>query len=128
MEKKKILIIDDDPSINTIFEFILNQAGHKSISVNSGKEAIDLIKVSNEIILCFLDIDLKNESGLDVFNSISNLNNTIPTILMCGNTPSSLLKKAFKVGAYGIIYKPFDVEEILDIISDIISNLNTNKG
>ena len=124
---QKILIIDDDPSINTIFEFILKQAGYQTLSVNSGKEAIEIIKLSNDIILSFLDIELKNESGIDVFHSIHTINPSIPIILMCGNTPSSLLKKSLSIGAYGIIYKPFDIEEILKIISEIITSLE-NKG
>ena len=38
---------------------------------------------------------------------------------MTGFTVDDFLKEAFELGAYGVIYKPFDVEEVLSIISKI---------
>ena len=51
----------------------------------------------------------------------------ILVVMMTGYSVDELLKQAFSLGAYGVIYKPFDVEEVLSIIEKIFK-IPANKS
>jgi CheY-like chemotaxis protein len=119
--KKNILVVDDDQTIISMFEFILTQANYKPITVNSGVICLEKLKAGLSVDLIFLDLKMPVLSGLDTFREILKINSKIPVIMMTGDSIDSLLKEAFELGAYGIIYKPFDVEEVLMIIEKIFN-------
>ena len=119
MDKKKILIVDDDQSILSIFEFILQQAGYTIITTTSGTECVNIVRSNGDIDLIFLDLKMPEVSGLEVFRQIQKIRPNLLVVIMTGYTADELLKEAFEMGAYGIIYKPFDVEEVLSIIDKI---------
>ena len=118
---KKILVVDDDESVNTIFDFILQQAGYNTLSVRSGKECIDVVASEQEIDLVFLDLKMPDMSGIDVFKELVKHRPNIIVIIMTGYLINEALKEAFELGVYGVIYKPFDVEEVLNIIDKVFN-------
>ncbi|MFC1753337.1 response regulator [Thermoproteota archaeon] len=116
---KTILVVDDDPSINSIFEFILQQAGYKTITTTSGDECVKMLKSGVVVDLVFLDLKMPHMSGIETFREIQKLRPMLLVIMMTGYSVDELLKEAFELGAYGVIYKPFDVEEVLSVIEKI---------
>ena len=111
--------MDDDPSILSIFEFILQQAGYDTTAVDSGKACLDVIKSGKKMHLVFLDIKMPDMSGIETFKQIQGLVPNQLVVMMTGYTVDNLLKEAYDLGAYGVIYKPFDVEEVLSVIENI---------
>ncbi len=116
---KTILVVDDDQSIVSIFEFILQQAGYNTITASSGYECIDIIKSDRKIDLVFLDVKMPGLSGIDTFKEIQKLRPFLLVVMMTGYSVDELLKEAFELGAYGVIYKPFDIEEVISVIDKI---------
>ena len=116
---KTILVVDDDQSINSIFEFVLQQAGYYTITTTSGLECIDIIKSDQPVDLVFLDLKMPGISGIDTFKEIQKMRPMLLVIMMTGYSVDELLRDAFELGAYGVIYKPFDVEEVLSVIEKI---------
>lgn len=116
---KTILVIDDDPSISSIFEFILQQAGYDTVTAISGKEGLDVLHSGQKIDLVFLDLKMPQMSGIEIFREIQNFDPHLLVVIMTGFTPDDMLEDAYKLGAYGVIYKPFDVEEVLSVIDKI---------
>lgn len=116
---KTILVVDDDQSILSIFEFILQQAGYQTLTTTNGEECLAFIQRGTPIDLAFLDLKMPGLSGIDTFKEIHRLNPMLLVIMMTGYAVDDLLKEAFEWGAYGVIYKPFDVEEVLSLIDKI---------
>jgi two-component system nitrogen regulation response regulator GlnG len=116
---KTILVVDDDQSINSIFEFVLQQAGYYTITTTAGQDCIDIIKSDQPVDLVFLDLKMPGISGIDTFKEIQKLRPMLLVIMMTGYSVDELLRDAFELGAYGVIYKPFDVEEVLSVIEKI---------
>ena len=108
-------MVDDDQSINSIFEFILNQAGYTTITTNSGEECLEVLKTKKNKF-DFPRCENESASGIETFKKIKKLDPLQLVIMMTGYSVDELLKEAFELGAYGVIYKPFDVEEVLSII------------
>ncbi len=124
--KKTILVVDDDQAIGAIFDFILQQAGYKTLAATSGKTCLDIIRSEVSVDLVFLDLKMPDMSGLEVFKEIIKCRPELLVIMMTGYMVNDTLKQAFDLGAYGVIYKPFDVEEVLGIIDKIM--MTTKKG
>ena len=118
---KKILVVDDDQSILSIFEYILQEAGYVTETASDGYEAIEKIKTLNDIDLMFMDVKMPGLSGIDAFKEIQKINPRLLVVMMTGYSVDELLKEAFELGAYGVIYKPFDMEEVLSIIEKIFN-------
>ena len=116
---KTILVVDDDPSILSIFEFILKQAGHKTYVALSGDEAIKLVKSDIPFDLAFLDVKMPGMSGIETYRNFQQICPMLLVVMMTGYSVDELLKEAFELGAYGVIYKPFDIEEVLSVVDKI---------
>ena len=117
---KKILVVDDDPSIVSIFEFILTDANYEPITANSGEDALEIVRSQSDIDLVFLDVKMPGMSGIDTFREIQRINPMLLVVMMTGYSVDEMLKDAFELGAYGVIYKPFDVEEVISVVDKIL--------
>jgi len=117
---KSILIVDDDASITSIFEFILQQAGYTTLTASSGADCLALLETTTPDLI-FLDLKMPGMSGLEVFRHIQQQNPEQVVVIMTGYTADNVLKEALELGAFSVIYKPFDVEEVLSIIDKLFS-------
>lgn len=116
---KTILVVDDDQSIVSIFEFILQQAGYDTLTASSGMDCLAHIESDTVIDLVFLDVKMPGLSGIETFKRIQKTRPMLLVVMMTGYSVDELLKEAFELGAYGVIYKPFDIEEVLSVIEKI---------
>jgi DNA-binding NtrC family response regulator len=117
---KSILVIDNDQSILSIFEFILSQNGITPLAAKSGSKGLEAFLTNKDIQLVFLDFHLKDVSGIEALKSMTKKRPNIPIILIAGQDFENIQKVGYESGAYGIIYKPFDIEEILKITKKIL--------
>lgn len=116
---KTILIVDDDQSITAIFEFILQQVGYKTLTASTGEAGVNLVKAHPEIDLVFLDLKMPVMSGIESLKVIQQFRPELIVVMMTGYSVDDLLKEAFDLGVYSVIYKPFDVEEVMGIVDKV---------
>lgn len=118
---KKILIADDEPDILKIVKFRLMKQGYDVHFVVNGKEAIEqLEKINPDLVL--LDYSMPFVNGDEVCIHIKSNSNTqhIPVIIMTAST--KIMDDGFieRVKADGKILKPFEPEELLTKIKNLI--------
>jgi DNA-binding response OmpR family regulator len=112
----RILIVDDEKNIRTLFRDELEEAGYEVVTAGSGTEA--LARVSADAPdLVLLDIRMEDMTGLEVLEKIRRENQTLP-VIMC--TAVRGLEDDFTVwdahvSAY--ITKPVDLDELKEKIS-----------
>jgi DNA-binding NtrC family response regulator len=123
MIPKKILLVDKDPSIITILEFILAQSGYQVLTSNTSSVAIDILKKNRDINLIFLDYNMPKLSNTPLHQKIQTISPLAITIFMAGQQYEKLLQNAYEAGAYSILYKPFDIEEVLVQIKTIFKTV-----
>ena len=114
MNKKKVLVADDDPSIVDVMEILLVDNGYE-VLITQNPDKIDvLVKQMPDII--FLDIWMSGVSGNDVCQRIksNDLSKHIPVIMFSANRDTKEI--ALQCGANGFIAKPFEITEILNVI------------
>ena len=124
--KKSILVIDNDPSILTIFEYLISDRYVINTAL-SGSDALSFMEKNPNIDLLFLDIKMPNFSGLDVLQLIQKLDNPPYTIMMTGYSMDDMIKKSFELGASSILYKPFDATEVNSIIAQYEKECSAQK-
>jgi DNA-binding response OmpR family regulator len=117
---KNILIVENETSVLNIMEFILSQSNYNVIKARTGKEALHLIFKYRTLDLCYLKTSLPDISGFSILNQCSKKILTLPIILITDKSIEECQKKGYTFGAYGILYKPFDIEEILMITNQIL--------
>lgn len=122
-EKKKamrILVVDDEPVTREIFGEILSEEGYSVVKARDGEEAIEKMQ-KEHFHIAFLDIRLPDINGVEVYRMMKKLAPKTVAIMMTAYSVENLIKEALELGAYTCIHKPFDINEILDLIKKISS-------
>ncbi len=116
-QKAKILIVDDNLSLCKTMSLVLKRKGYDVSIANDGFEAIDRVK--NEFFdIIFMDIKMPVLNGVETYKKIREINDKIIIIMMTAYAVEDLIQDALKEGAYGVIYKPLNFENILSLIEN----------
>ncbi|MCR4416510.1 MAG: sigma-54 dependent transcriptional regulator [Ignavibacteria bacterium] len=128
MERGKILICDDDQVLAQILSDELRAENFNIVITNSGKDAIEELKINYYDVL-LLDLNLPDIKGSEVLKfSTANFPFT-QVIMLTGTSDISDAVECMKLGAYDFITKPYDFNELLQVIFKAIEkkNLITNN-
>ncbi len=119
--KKKILFIDDDPTILLISEIMLEDLGYDVITADGGVSGIELLK-TNVIDLVLLDLMIPDIYGLDVLKYIKEKEEfkNIPVIIQTGIKDNDEINTAYKLGAAYVLLKPYNQKDLKDIIEVLV--------
>ncbi len=116
MESKgNILIVDDNISQCKTMSFILGRMGCGVTTANNGPEAIKIVK-ENPFDLIFMDIKMPVMNGVETYKKIKEIRPGVKVMMMTAYAVEDLVQEALREGAYGIIYKPVDIEKVVEII------------
>ena len=109
---KKILVIDDETSIQKTVEGILIDEGYKAMTASSGEEGLELIRAERPDIV-LLDIWMPEMDGLEALTRIKNQWPDLTVIMMSGHGTIETAVRATKLGAFDFIEKPLSLERLL---------------
>ena len=117
MNKKKILIIDDEVDIANNIKAILSDENYNTSIAHNSKDALQQLS-DNNYSLIILDVWLTN-SDLDGIEILKKLRETslTPVIIISGHGNIEMAVKAIKEGANEFIEKPFTTERLLLSVS-----------
>jgi two-component system, response regulator PdtaR len=106
VSQKKILIVEDDKMLCTIFEMFIKQLGYEIIGISyTGTEAINLCTLQRPDIV-LMDIHLDGEiNGIDAAKNIHH-NFDIPVVYVTSDIEEETIKKAIYKNTYGFLMKP----------------------
>ena len=110
-ENKKILVVDDEPSICDILEKFLKKKGYDVFRANDGKKAMALVE-SSPIDLIVSDIKMPGMSGVELLQKLRENGKGMPVLITTGFPTLDSAIEALKLGAYDYLTKPFHLEEI----------------
>ena len=118
-QKKIILIIEDDigqqDALNSLFK-----DEYTVLLAETGNTGIEIIK-KQQVDLVILDIILPDISGVEVLKIIKESSPDIDVIMVTADTVIKTAIDCIKLGAYDYITKPYDIDELLSIVSKIFS-------
>jgi two-component system nitrogen regulation response regulator NtrX len=122
----KILLVDDDISICQIVRRILEDKNYKVTEVHSGKEALSLFS-DDEIDLVLLDLQLPDQSGIEVATAMIAHNPLIPIVLISAYGTISKAVEATKLGVFDFLEKPLERDRILVTVRNALAQGQLKK-
>src|SRR5512147_664959 len=112
---KSILVVDDDAALCKLVARILEQQGHAVVACHSGIEAIELLRQRLYDVL-LLDLGLPDMDGLSLLTVWHGRNGTKVIVITADDTAETLMT-AIRSGAYLYIRKPFESEQLRDLVA-----------
>jgi two-component system cell cycle sensor histidine kinase/response regulator CckA len=126
VEKRTILLVDDEEVIRQVGKRMLNKGGYEVIAVESGEEAIEIFRTHQEKIqLVLLDLVLPTMTGRETAKKLREIDKDIIIVFTSGyglqDRPDLI-----KSGEEFFIQKPFQTEVLIKTLEDIIESKPEN--
>lgn len=116
-----IFVIEDEETLANTIALNLKLENYKVSLARNGNDALSAFKKDNSTInLVLLDVMLPDINGYDLCKSFKTINNTVPIIFLTAKNQISDKIEGLKLGADDYITKPFDLEELLLRISNLL--------
>jgi two-component system response regulator (stage 0 sporulation protein F) len=111
VDKKKLLIVDDQNGIRILLMEVFSSEGYDTFQAANGKLALELV-VNESPDLVLLDMKIPGMDGLEILKRIKELNTDIKVIMMTAYGELDMIKEATDLGALMHFTKPFDIDEM----------------
>jgi DNA-binding response OmpR family regulator len=117
----RILVVDDDPDIRRLLCVLLEGEGHNVISAPDGDRALELIS-SEGPDLIILDVMMPKKDGYTVLKEMksSGIRDATKVLVLTARAAESDWLRGYKLGADQYLTKPFDTEEFVTLVSDLL--------
>jgi nitrogen regulation protein NR(I) len=114
-----ILIVDDDPQLRQSFEKLLTAEGHTVKTAAGGEAAISMVQAEAPDLV-IMDVRMPGMSGLEAFKAMHEIEPKLPVIIMTAYGTTETAIEATKLGAFDYVLKPFEIPDILVLISQAL--------
>ncbi len=119
MSKKKILLLEDDPTLNeTVVEYF-EDLGYLIDGIEDGLDALDKI-YENSYDILLLDVKVPQMSGFDLLKELRNRDIATPAIFITSLNSIDDLSEGYESGCDDYIRKPFALKELLVRVESIL--------
>ena len=112
----KIALVDDSVILRSALKNVLETSGFQVVlEASDSKELFSLLEKSKADLI-LLDVFFPTENGLDMLAKLKRLSPKIKVLLVTGMRQETILAEAQRLGADGVLYKPFDTDDLLGAI------------
>ncbi len=113
-----ILIVDDERDIRELISDILEDEGFTTRLAGTSDEAVAQVKAELPALM-ILDIWLKDSAmdGIDILKMVKREHPEVPVVIISGHGNIEIAVAAIKQGAYDFIEKPFNIDQLMVVIT-----------
>jgi DNA-binding response OmpR family regulator len=115
---KRILLVDDDPSVRDSLNDMLVAEGYSVVPAENGQQALDLA-ATRPVDLVLLDLNMPVKNGWDTFEQLTREHPLIPIIIITAR-PNQLFT-ALGAGAGALLEKPMDIPVLLGTMERLLA-------
>ncbi len=121
--KKQILIIDDDPNIRMLLDFVLRKR-YDVVAEEDGMLGMTWLTAGNIPDLIIADVEMPRINGYEFLKGIreSGFFRDIPVVMLSGHESADVKIKCIQQGADEYCIKPFNPEDILKKIGKVLNH------
>src|SRR2546421_9057744 len=113
---KKILVMDDDPTIAVLLREALADAGYETYMTTQSLHFYDAVR-EHQPDLILLDLMMQYLDGRDELRLMEMGDHKIPVIVVTAFLDAKNEEEEFrKAGVVHIVYKPFDLDKLVDLV------------
>lgn len=119
-ENLKLLVVDDEESIRSLFkDFLEPREGCRVLTAEDGVEGLRIME-REHIDCCFTDLSMPKMDGLELTGRIHANDNAIPVVVMTGYPDMTSAIETLKNGVVDYLIKPFGGKEILRTLERVL--------
>ncbi len=124
---KTVLVVDDNPDVRSLLVELLELKNFQVVGTGrNGNDAVMLYeKLKPDITL--LDVVMPDTDGLYALDRIREMNSDAAVIMITTDLSQDTAKRLEDLRATAVVYKPFDINDLVKIIHDIESAANTGQ-
>ena len=118
----RVLVVDDDPQVLTLLRVNFELEGYEVLSASDGEQALEIAwDELPDAVVC--DVMMPGTDGLTVLRQLraSPKTKTIPFVVVSAKAQRADIKAAIEMGADKYVTKPFDPQELLDAVAELLS-------
>jgi two-component system, sensor histidine kinase and response regulator len=135
LDRKKVLVVDDNENSLAITTHLLKSAGMRPLGLSSGRNVVQTLRDAagngNPFDLCILDIQMPGLSGYDVAKQIRSAPDKIPPVKLLAFSSSNErdANKCISVGFDGFLPKPIGRQKLIGVIASLLGEIdNSTEG
>ncbi len=124
MDKKRLLIVDDEPDIRKVLKKRLEEEGFECLTAQNAEEALKIAK-NDKPSLIILDLVLPGKDGFQIYKELKAQNDTkdIPILVYTAQNPEVVVQKGLKaLSVVDFVLKPFDSKDLTVLIKRFLSS------
>jgi two-component system response regulator (stage 0 sporulation protein F) len=127
MDKKKVLIVDDQNGIRILLMEVFSSEGYNTFQASNGKLALEIVRQeSPDLVL--LDMKIPGMDGLEILKHVKAIDRAIKVIMMTAYGELDMIKEATDLGALMHFTKPFDIDEMRMAVNMQLRGGESNKS
>lgn len=123
----RILVVDDDKTLNVMVSVALRKLGYSVDSAENGESAWDAIQ-SKPFDLLITDYSMPRLNGLELLRKLRNNSFTVPAILMSAAMPQQISEIIELVSPGGALHKPFQIKELYFRVGSILDDAQQERA
>ncbi len=111
-DKKRILLVEDDPTISDLVAYNLRRAGYEVLQEHNGRAGLETA-LTRSVDLVLMDLMLPGLDGMTATREIVRRKPSLPVIMLTARSERETMLEGFGLGADDYITKPFDMDVVL---------------
>ena len=124
---EKILVVDDELNMQMVLKAMLQKEGYEILTASDGMEALKILK-ANPVAVVVTDLKMPRLDGMGLLEKIQDSYPDIPVIMITAHGTVSTAVEAIKKGALDYITKPFDQDDLKNIIHKAVQTRRLNEA
>ncbi len=119
-ERPRILVADDEPNLRRVLSAILEREGYGVVQAQDGAHALQALDDSVRVVIT--DLKMPRVDGMEVLRKVAERHPSVPVIMITAFGTVDNAVAAVKAGAFDYIEKPFDQEQIRQIVNKAVKH------
>ncbi|MFQ6098437.1 MAG: response regulator [Armatimonadota bacterium] len=119
-DEPTVLIIDDDRSMRLTLSLILEDEGYRVLTAASGEDGLAMAR-TNPVDVALVDMRMPSMPGDEVCQRMRDVSPQTTVIVITAHVAPRVVERAVAAGAHSILYKPLDLDALLDQIRDLVT-------
>ncbi len=128
MQKRKILIVEDEPDVLKTLADQVRSFGYDVVEVLDAESALPVIRGGGVVDLVITDMHLPGMNGIDLLGEIKRAAPAVPVIMLTGHCSVESFIRTKSRGVYEYINKPVQAAELRRIIGTAIAGPSPGTG
>jgi len=124
---EKILVVDDELNMQMVLKAMLQREGYEILTASDGIEALSVLK-GNQPAAIVTDLKMPRLDGMGLLEKVQDGYPDIPVIIITAHGTVSTAVEALKKGALDYITKPFDQDDLKNIIHKAVKTRRLNEA